>query len=86
MRERFDDTGPEPGFCLGKDAVRPANAVVGDRDLPIRPCGIIPDRYLTGTLVAGKCMLQRIHDELRDDQADALGVTGRCSSRVAACL
>lgn len=34
--ERVDDAGAKPSFWLGKDAVRRANSVVGDRELPIR--------------------------------------------------
>jgi len=30
LRERLDYAGSEPGFWLGKDAVRPANSIVGD--------------------------------------------------------
>src|ERR1700724_3218511 len=74
IRRRLDDTRAQPGFCLRKNTIRSANAVVSDRKLPIRPCGIIPDDYLAITL-AVKCMLQRIHYKFGDDQAEALGIT-----------
>jgi hypothetical protein len=85
VRARLDDTRAQPSFCLRKDAIRSANAIVGDRKLPIQPCGIIPHDYLTITLVV-KCMLQRIHYKFCDDQAEALGVTRIRTSSVAAYL
>ena len=56
LRKRLDDTRAQPGFCLRKNTIRSANAVVSDRKLPIRPYGIISDDYLAITLVV-KCML-----------------------------
>ena len=86
MRERLDDARAQPGFYLSKDAVRPANPVVGDRKLPIRPCGIISDGYPAICPVARKPMLESIHHKLSDDQAEAPGLTGRRTSSVAADL
>jgi hypothetical protein len=73
LSERLDDTRAEAGFCLSKDAVRPAYPVVSDRKLPIHPCGIIPDGYPAIALVVGERMLQSIHDKLK------LGFGFRCA-------
>src|ERR1700680_2549775 len=86
MRRCCDDAGADPSFLLSKDAVRPADPVVGDRKLPIHPCGIILDDYLTITLVVGECMLQSIDYKFCDDQPEALGLTGSRTSSVAAYL
>src|ERR1700730_11744483 len=86
MRERFDDTRAEPGLCLSKDAVRPANPVVGDRKLPIHLGSIISDGYLIIALALGERMLQSIHYQLCDDQAEALGLTGSRTSCLTAYL
>src|SRR5260370_6539039 len=85
MRERLDDTRAEPRFCLRKGALRSVNAVVGDRKLPIHPCGIIPDDYLTITFVV-KCMLQSVHYKFCDDQAEALCIARSRTSSVAGYL
>ena len=67
LRERLDDASAETGFSLSKDAVRPADTIVADRKLPVRPSRIIRHCDLTLRLFVGECMLQGIHDELGYD-------------------
>src|SRR6266851_5749640 len=43
LEKRLDDTGPEAGFTLGADAIRLADPVVGDRQLPVRSGHVIGD-------------------------------------------
>src|ERR1019366_2743078 len=76
LRERLDDARAEPGFWLSKDAVRLANPIVSDRELPIRSIDIIRDGYPAIDFIGGERMLQSIHDKFGGDQAEALGLTG----------
>jgi hypothetical protein len=62
---------PSPGFAWAKDAIRPANPVVDHRELPIRPRGIVFDGYARIALAGWECVLERVHDKLGDDQAEA---------------
>lgn len=86
LRKRVDDAGAKPGLWLGKDALRFADPVVTDRKLPIRSGNIKCNGDLPVFSIFAECMLYRIDDELRDDQSEALGVTARCASFLAAHL
>ena len=70
LRERFYDSRSEAGFWLSKHAVRLANPIVRDRNLPIRSFDIIRDDDLTFDIVGWERMLQSIHDEFGNDQAE----------------
>jgi hypothetical protein len=75
LRERLDDARAEPGFWLGKSAVRPAYSIVGNREFPIRSVDIVRDVDLAFHALVGKCMLQSIHDQLGGDQTNTLSLT-----------
>ena len=55
--EGVDNAGAEPSFWLGKDAVRRASSVVGDRELPIRSRHIERDGNLPIFGRAVECMM-----------------------------
>ena len=76
LGKRLDDAGAEAGFALGEDAVRLADPVVGDRQLPVRAGHVIGDDDLALGLRLGEGMLQGIHHELGHDQAETLGLAG----------
>ena len=76
LRKRLDDAGAEPGFWLSKDAVRPANPIVGNRKFPIRSGHIVRDGDLTVDFFVGERVFQSIHDEFGHDQAETFGLTG----------
>jgi len=69
------DAGAESDFLLSEDAVLSANPVVGDRQLPVRSGPIITNADFTDDFLVGKRMLESIHNEFGDNQADALGLT-----------
>src|SRR5580704_14689327 len=77
MRQRLDDTGAKSGLALGKAAGRLANPIVGDRKLPIRSARVIGDGDPAFGLIVGEGVLERVHDELRHDQAKTLGLARR---------
>ena len=77
MCKRLDDTGAESDFLLSEYTVLSADPVVGDRKLPVCSGHIIPTLIFTDDFLVGKRMLERIHNEFGDDQANALGLTGR---------
>jgi hypothetical protein len=65
LRERVDDAGAEAGLRLREDAHRRTNAVVCDRELPVRSCDFETDRYLMVRLVTvWERMLEGVQDEL----------------------
>ena len=83
MCKRLDDTGAESDFLLSEDTVMSANPVVGDRKLPVCSGYIVPNADFTDDFLVGKRMLEHIHNEFGDDQANALGLTGRNNTRFA---
>ena len=57
LRERLDYARTEPGFWLGKDAVRLTNSIVGNREFPIRSVDIVSDVDLAFHAFPGECVL-----------------------------
>src|ERR1700676_2259492 len=83
MRQRLDDTGAESGLSLSEAAVPLANAIVGDRKLPIRSDHVIGDGDLAFGLIVGEGVLERIHDQFSHDQAKTLSLAGRGAASLA---
>src|SRR6185437_4897265 len=74
LRKCVDDAGAKACFWLSKDAVRRANSVVRDRELPIRSENIVSNGDFPIFGPAVESMLDGIDDKFGDDQSNAFGI------------
>src|SRR6202035_2038427 len=76
--ERLDDDRAQSGRCFGRTqmGLRRPNAVVGNRKPPTGISRLIGNDKLASGALADKSVLERIDDELRDDETDTASLGG----------
>jgi hypothetical protein len=77
LRQGCDDARAQPGICLVQAPLRRADPIVGHRESPVWLGQIIGYDDTALARIAGKRVLDRVDDELGDDQTDARGLGGR---------
>jgi hypothetical protein len=76
--ERLDDDRAQSRRCPGRIqmGLRCPNAIVGNRKSPTRIGHLIGNDKLASGAVADKGVLERIDDELRDEETDTARIGG----------
>src|ERR1700724_925517 len=76
--ERIDDDRAQSGRCPGRAqmSLRCPNAVVENRQSPTRISRLISNDKLASGALADKGVLERIDDELRDNETDTARLSG----------